>query len=87
MCSACRRPRHACRGGWAGKQFLPRGSNGWGRGVERSLLQTLAPGPTACWEEGGGELAESPLSLGGHKHCQREKMGEEEEGEGVAPEG
>ena len=33
---------------------------------ERRLLQTSAPRHTACWEERGGERAESPLSLGGH---------------------
>lgn len=42
------------------------GFHGWGRGVERRLLQTPASRHTACWEEGGGERAESLLSLGGH---------------------
>lgn len=64
------------------------GFQGWGRGVERRLLQTPAPRHTACWEEGGGERAESPLSLGGHEPCPREgEYGEEEEGEGITLKG
>lgn len=79
VCSACRRPRHACGGGWAGKQFLPRGSNGWGRGVERSLLQTPAPGHTACWEKGVGSelkarfLLEATSTVKGRRWGKRKK--------------
>lgn len=64
------------------------GFQGWGRGVERRLLQTPASRHTACWEEGVGSVLKACFLYEATSLVRgRGDTGEEEEGEGVILEG